>query len=223
MGPISFLLRAQHQHTVAQEVVLCASNFDHLLGIGCQKQVIIVWVHEGFSVPGCRPTWSYGGASWIRHHMPLYSTVLCVSTVLTSFHVRFSSVRLYQSTASLLNLDCQPTIKCLDLVDVYNSQRMTVVSKVLNGKPWWVNCGSPVGSLLLILLHCDFTDTHWKMSPLTWTKCLWWCRRRDSRTRRATIRRCPGPESIRGREALAGSCWGAGRWSVAGTSTPLFC
>lgn len=152
-----------------------------------------------------------------------YSTVLCASTVLTSFHVGFSSVRLYQSTASLLNLDCQPTIKCLYLVDVYNSQRMPVVSKVLNGKPWRVNCGSPVGSLLLILLYCDFTDTHWKMSPLTWTKCLWWCRRRDSRTRRATIRRCPGPESISGSEASAGSCWGAGRWSVAGTSTPLFC
>lgn len=35
--------------------------------------------------------------------------------------------------------------------------------------------------------------------------------------RRATIRRCPGPESIRGREASAGSSWGAGKWSVAGT------
>lgn len=61
------------------------------------------------------------------------------------------------------------------------------------------------------------------MSPLTWMRCLWWCRRKALRTTRVTIRRCPGPESIRDREASAGFCWEAGKWSVAGISTPFLC
>ena len=38
---------------------------------------------------------------------------------------------------------------------------------------------------------------------------------------RATIRRCPGPESIRGREALDGSSLEGGRSSVAGILASL--